>query len=236
MRPMLARAVPLLIIAAVIASVAFLRPEVEYLMRELGEHRAELGGWIGQHFLAAVVAYAVIYGATKAAFLPTGPLLTAAGGLFLGITATALASSVGGAMAACVLYVLVDLGVGRGLRARAIPFVDRVGAGFRQYGFSYLVAMRLVPIVPFWAGCLVPAILGVRFSTYIIATLVGSLPSILIYASLGHGLGRILDQGGGASMDAFSRTDIIAPLFGLAALSLATVLWKRWRGRSADLV
>jgi uncharacterized membrane protein YdjX (TVP38/TMEM64 family) len=236
MRRTLARAVPALIVAAVLASLVFLRPELEYVMRELGDHRADIAVWIEGHFVAAVLAFTAIYCVTKAAFLPTGPLLTAAGGLLLGITATTLASSLGGAVAAAVLYLLVDFGVGRSLRARAIPFVERVGAGFRRYGFSYLVAMRLVPVLPFWAGCLVPAILGVRFSTYIVATLVGSLPSIFLYASLGHGLGRILDQGGAASLGAFSRADIILPLFGLAALSLAPVLWKRLRSGRARVL
>src|SRR5689334_653441 len=220
MRPSLARIVVVLGAVAAVLSIVILRPEADYLLREFADHRAELADWIAGHFATAVVAFMAIYCITKAAFLPTGPVLTAIGGLLLGITATTVASSVGGALAAAILYVVAEFGIGRGLRARAIPFVEKVGAGFRRYGFSYLVAFRLVPIVPFWAGCFVPAILGVRFGTYILATLVGSLPSIFLYASLGHGLGRALDQGG-ASLDALSRPDIAGPLFGLAALSLA---------------
>jgi uncharacterized membrane protein YdjX (TVP38/TMEM64 family) len=235
MRRSLARAIPILAIIAAILSIAFLRPEADYLLHELADHRADLDSWVAAHFATAVVAFAGIYFVTKAAFLPTGPVLTAVGGLLLGITAATIAGSVGGVLAAALLYVVADLGIGRGLRARAFPFVERVGAGFRRYGFSYLVAFRLVPIVPFWAGCFVPAILGVRFGTYLLATLVGSLPSIFLYASLGHGLGRVLDQGG-ASLEAFSRPDIVGPLFGLAALSLAPVLWGKLRGRRTRLV
>jgi uncharacterized membrane protein YdjX (TVP38/TMEM64 family) len=236
MRRNLARALPVLLLAAIVLSVVFLRPELDYMLRELAAHRAELALWIGDHFATAVLAFAAIYFLTKAAFLPTGPLLTAAGGLLLGITATTIAGTAGGALAATLLYVLADLGIGRGLRARAFPFIERVGAGFRRYGFSYLVALRLLPVAPFWVGCLVPAILGVRFGTYLLATLVGSLPSVFLYASLGHGLGRILDQGGATSLDAFSRFDIVGPLFGLAALSLAPVLWGRLRNGGARVV
>jgi uncharacterized membrane protein YdjX (TVP38/TMEM64 family) len=235
MRRSLARAIPILAIAAAVLSLVFLRPEADYLLRELADHRAELAGWIAGHFTTAVIGFAAIYCVTKAAFLPTGPVLTAIGGLLLGIAATTIAASVGGALAAALLYVVADLGIGRGLRARAFPFVERVGAGFRRYGFSYLVAFRLVPVVPFWAGCFVPAILGVRFGTYLLATLVGSLPSIFLYASLGHGLGRALDQGG-ASLEVLSRPDIVGPLFGLAALSLAPVLWSKLRGGGARVV
>jgi uncharacterized membrane protein YdjX (TVP38/TMEM64 family) len=235
MRRSLSRAVPILAIIAAVLSIVFLRPEADYLMRELADHRADLVAWVGGNFTTAVLAFAGVYFVTKAAFLPTGPLLTAIGGLLLGITATTIAGSVGGTLAAALLYIVADLGIGRGLRARAFPFVERVSAGFRRYGFSYLVAFRLVPIVPFWAGCFVPAILGVRFGTYLLATIVGSLPSIFLYASLGHGLGRVLDQGG-SSIEAFSRPDIVGPLFGLAVLSLAPVLWGKLRGRSARLV
>jgi uncharacterized membrane protein YdjX (TVP38/TMEM64 family) len=235
MRRSLARAITILAIVAAVLSLVFLRPEADYLLRELADHRAELADWIAGHFATAVIAFGAIYCVTKAAFLPTGPVLTAIGGLLLGITATTIAGSIGGALAAALLYAVAELGVGRGLRARAFPFVEKVGAGFRRYGFSYLVAFRLVPVVPFWVGCFVPAILGVRFGTYILATFVGSLPSIFLYASLGHGLGKALDQGG-APLDALSRPDIVGPHFGLAALSLAPVLWSKLRGRSARVV
>lgn len=235
----MARSLPRLLGALVLllalGAILLLRPELESLLRELAEHRAELGDWVGTHFATALLAFGAIYFVTKAAFLPTGPLLTAIGGLLLGVPATVAAASLGGAAAAALLYVVADLGIGRRLRARAFPFVERVSAGFRRYGFSYLVAFRLVPVVPFWAGCFVPAILGVRFGTYLAATIVGGLPSALLYASLGHGLGRALDQGS-ASLDAFSRPDIIGPLFGLAALAVAPVLWGKLRSRRARLV
>lgn len=231
----LARLLGALALLLAVGAVLFLRPELQGLLTEVAEHKAELGAWVATHYATALLAFTAVYFVTKAAFLPTGPLLTALGGLFLGVPATAAAASLGGAAAAALLYVVADLGVGRRLRARAFPFVERASAGFRRYGFSYLVAFRLVPVVPFWAGCFVPAILGVRFGTYLAATIVGSLPSALLYASLGHGLGRALDQGP-VSLDAFSRPDIIGPLFGLAALALAPVLWGKLRSRRARLV
>jgi uncharacterized membrane protein YdjX (TVP38/TMEM64 family) len=230
LRSALKRGVPLLVLALAAVLIVFLRPETEFLLAEIAEHRAGLAELVLEHRVVAVLVFAGIYLLTKTLFVPTGPLLTAAGGLFLGVTTTTVAGSVAGAAAASILYAVADFGLGRSMRARAIPFMERIATGFRRYGFSYLVAFRLVPLVPFWAGCFVPAILGVPFGTYLAATLVGSLPSILIYASLGHGLGLLLDQGS-ASLDTFSRPDVALPLFGLAVLSLAPVLWSKLRER-----
>jgi uncharacterized membrane protein YdjX (TVP38/TMEM64 family) len=226
-RPLL-RILPLLGIVTAVLFIAFLRPEAEYLVAELTRHHAALSAFVAAHFPTAILAFAAVYFLTKALFLPAGPFLTATGGLLLGTAATTIAGSIAGAFAAALLYFVADRGIGRGLRARAIPFVDRIATGFRRYGFSYLVAFRLVPIVPFWAGCFVPALLGVRFSTYLLATLVGSFPSIFLYASLGQGLGAVLDEGD-ASWESLSRPAILAPLFGLAVLALIPVLWSKLR-------
>ena len=43
-------------------------------------------------------------------------------------------------------------------------------AGFRQNAMSYLLVLRLVPLFPFFLVNLVPAFLGVRLSTFVVAT------------------------------------------------------------------
>jgi uncharacterized membrane protein YdjX (TVP38/TMEM64 family) len=230
---MLSRALPVAVIAVLVLLAIFLRPEAELLLGELGEHRAAIVDWVGRHFVLAVLAFGALYLVTKTLFLPTGPVLTAAGGLLLGTVVASVVGSIAGLLAASILYTVAEFGLGRGLRARAFPLVERLGLGFRRYGFSYIVTLRLLPVVPFWAGCIVPAVLGVPFGTYLLATLVGSFPSIFLYASLGQGLGAVLDRGD-ASLAALSHPGVVAPLLGLAALSLAPVLWSKLRARGAS--
>ena len=59
------------------------------------------------------------------------------------------------------------------------------------------------------------------------------IPTSLVYASLGNGLGDLLAQGHHPDLGILYRPSILLPIIGLAALVLLPVLYKRWRnGRS----
>ena len=60
---------------------------------------------------------------------------------------------------------------------------------FSANPLSYLLALRLVPLFPFWLVNLVPALLGVRLDVYIVGTLVGIVPGTFVYALVGDGAG-----------------------------------------------
>jgi uncharacterized membrane protein YdjX (TVP38/TMEM64 family) len=108
-------------------------------------------------------------------------------------------------------------------------------AGFRESAFSYMLFLRLIPLFPFWLVNLVPAFLGVSLRTYVAATLVGVIPGALVYASLGNGLGAILDTGGEPDLGIGFRLDVLLPLLALAVLALLPVAYKKFKVRRRDV-
>jgi len=106
-------------------------------------------------------------------------------------------------------------------------------AGCQENAFSYLLVLRLVPLFPFFVVNLVPAFLGVSLVTYVLGTFFGIIPGVVVFASVGAGLGSIFDAG-----EAFSASDILTPqilmaLIGLAVLALIPVVYKKIKARSA---
>jgi hypothetical protein len=81
------------------------------------------------------------------------------------------------------------------LRRRAGPFLQRMEQGFLKDAFHYLLVLRLVPLFPFWLVNLVPAFFGMSLRSYALATLIGIAPASIVFASLGSGLGSLLDAG-----------------------------------------
>ena len=57
--------------------------------------------------------------------------------------------------------------------------------------FNYLLTLRLIPIFPFWLVNIVPAILGVRLKTYVLATALGIIPGRIVFVAMGSGLETI---------------------------------------------
>ena len=106
-----------------------------------------------------------------------------------------------------------------------------MAAGFQENAFSYLLVLRLIPLFPFFIVNLVPAFLGERLRTYVLATLVGIVPGSLVYASVGAGLGSVLDRSEQFSPSGVLTPEIVAALIGLAVLALLPVVYRKLRGR-----
>ncbi len=108
----------------------------------------------------------------------------------------------------------------------------RFETGFRDDALSYLLVLRLLPVFPFWLVNLVAGVIGVPLRTYLLATLIGMIPGTFVYASLGNGLGTLIQEGRQPGLSALLNPAVFLPILGLAALALLPVVFKRWRARN----
>lgn len=224
---------PLLVLALALALVfaldlhRFLTPDA------LTRHRAWLQGMVDAFPGLAIVTFVAIYVVCVAVSVPGASLLTITGGFLFG-TALGSVLAVGGATAGAVLVFLAARhAIGGAVFGRIGPWASRLEAGFRANAFSYLLSLRLIPVMPFWAVNLAAAALGVPFATYAGATAIGIVPATIVYAGIGAGLGTTIDRGGSLNLGLVFEPHVLLPLLGLAALSLAPVLWRAIKSRHA---
>ena len=136
----------------------------------------------------------------------------------------------GGTAGAVLLFLAARTALGRPIGRRAEPLLSRIRPGLERDGFSYLLALRLIPVVPFWLLNLAPALVGMRLAPYALATLIGIIPGTLVFASIGAGIGGVLEAGRQPDLSVILSPRVIVPLLGLALLSLLPVAWRRWKG------
>lgn len=191
----------------------------------LAENRAWLCGWAARWGFGAALLYTAIYAALVALSVPGGVVLTIAGGFLFGTWVGGLCAVIGASLGAAGVFLAARAGLG-GLARRAGPLAARLEAGFRADAFNYLLVLRLVPLFPFWLVNLVPALAGVGLSTFVIATFIGIIPGTFVYASLGNGLGALVEQ---PDLAIIFRPSVFGPLVGLALLALVPVWYKRRR-------
>src|SRR5207237_1324319 len=140
-----------------------------------------------------------------------------------------LCAIIGATSGATAIFLAARAGLG-GLAQRAGPLVAKLEAGFRADAFNYLLVLRLVPIFPFWLVNLVPALVGVRLRSYMLATFLGIIPGTFIYAGLGSGLGEIVKE---PDLGIIFHPGVLLPIVGLAVLALIPVAYRHWRGKRA---
>ena len=191
----------------------------------LHENRDWLSSLVQQWGLVAALLYVAVYAGLVALSVPGAAVLTIAGGFLFGTWLGTLCAVVGATLGATGIFLATRAGLG-GLAQRAGPLVGKLEAGFRADAFNYLLVLRLVFIVPFWLVNLVPALVGVRLSTFILATFLGIIPGTFVYASFGNGLGSVVGEPG---LGVLLRPSVIGPIIGLVILALVPVGYKRWR-------
>jgi uncharacterized membrane protein YdjX (TVP38/TMEM64 family) len=139
---------------------------------------------------------------------------------------------VGATIGAILLFLAARSALAPLLATRAGPFLDRVRPGLQRDGFSYLLVMRLIPVVPFWLTNLAPALVGIPLATFAGATFIGIMPATFVFASIGAGVEVVLAAGGQPDVSLIWSPPVLLPLVGLAVLSLLPVAWRRWGTRN----
>jgi uncharacterized membrane protein YdjX (TVP38/TMEM64 family) len=193
----------------------------------LAQNRDWLCGLVQQWGILAAVAYLMVYAILVALSVPGAAVLTIAGGFLFGTWIGGLCAVIGATLGATAIFLAARGGLG-GLAQRAGRFVGKLEAGFRADAFNYLLVLRLVPVFPFWLVNLVPALVGVRLPTYLLATFLGIVPGTFVYASLGNGLGSLVEE---PDLAIIFKPSLLVPIVGLALLALIPVGYKHWRGK-----
>jgi len=227
----LRRILPLLLLVTALALVWATGVHEAVSLETLRRHRAFLVDFVAERPASAGLCYVLLYAAATALSIPGALVLTLAGGFLFGTLWATCLVVVGATAGAVLLFLIARTALGEPLRARAGPWLTKMADGFRADAFHYLLVLRLVPIFPFWLVNLVPALLGVPLSTFALATAIGIVPGSLVYASVGAGLGVVLERGEEPDLGLLLEPAVLLPLLGLAALALLPVAWRRLRAR-----
>ncbi|HEY9371443.1 TVP38/TMEM64 family protein, partial [Streptomyces sp.] len=133
----------------------------------------------------AVVMFGVAYGLCTAAFVPR-PILNLAAGALFGAQAGVAAAVAGTVLGSCISFTLGRV-LGQGalrplLRGRWLKAAD---GQLSRHGFRSMLAIRLLPGVPFAAANYCAAVSRMGYAPFLLATAVGSIPNTAAYVIAG---------------------------------------------------
>lgn len=218
--------------------------------KTIGLNYHALKGFIDASLALSLLAFVAIYTAVAALSLPGATLMTLTGGLLFGWKLGSAANVVGATAGATVLFLIVKTSLGASLAGRAGPFVAKLRDGFQENAWSYMFFLRLVPVFPFFIVNLVPALLGVPFVTFVVATALGIIPGTVAYSLAGAGLGSIIDAQNASYHSCLARhpahacayaidfkslvtPELIYAAIALGLVSLIPIVHKAWSKRHA---
>jgi uncharacterized membrane protein YdjX (TVP38/TMEM64 family) len=196
----------------------------------LARYQSTLNAEVAAHPWLAPCTFIAIYTASVTLSLPQAALLTLLGGLLFGTLEGGALAVAGATTGAICLFLITRSAFAEPLQRRGGAALGKLREELRHNGFSYLLAIRLVPVVPFWLVNLAAALCGMRLRPFAIATFIGIMPATFITASIGAGLGEVLARGERPSLSLLFSLPVLGPLLALAVLSVMPVIWRKWRG------
>jgi uncharacterized membrane protein YdjX (TVP38/TMEM64 family) len=215
-------AVLLILLAAAVASGAWRW----FSFDALEAHHAQLRHLVAALPLASGAGFVALFVAVIAACIP-GP------GLMMIVSGYLFGPLIGGALSlsACVAGSLLVAAACRSAFADWVardsgPRLRAVEQALSANAYSYLVSLKLIPVVPMFVTNIAAGLAGVRLGAVAAATAIGSAPACFIFAGLGAGFGRAIDFGAHLDRHLLERPDVLAPLIGLSVLSLAALAWR----------
>jgi uncharacterized membrane protein YdjX (TVP38/TMEM64 family) len=222
---------PLAVLIVVFAAAIAFRADRYLSVAELARHRAELGALVAARPIVTAVGFVAFYALVVACSIPGAAVLSLTAGFLFGPAVGSICVLIGATTGAVALFLAARTAFRETFRRRAGPWLARFEAGLQRDAFAYILALRLVPAFPFWLVNLVPAFFDVRVATFALATAIGIVPGTVIFVGIGDGLGAVIDAGGTPDLGVIFQPRVLLPLLGLAALSLGTALWRRYRKR-----
>ena len=163
--------------------------------------------------VATATVFFLVFMIGTACSLPVTGVLAVTGGVVFG-TATGsalslLASTLGGTLALYSTRLLFhDL-----VRRRFAVQLDVVNRGIEKEGAFFLFGLRMIPVIPFWSLNLMMGLTAMPVPLFMLATLSGMVPVMLILSYTGSQLGQV---------DGFSLSAVFTPGLILALSLLAT--------------
>jgi uncharacterized membrane protein YdjX (TVP38/TMEM64 family) len=207
----------------------------DYLTFEtLRENREALLSFRDSNFALMALIFVAVYVAIVAFSLPGAAVASVTGGFLFGLFSGSALNVISATIGAIVIFLAARAGLGRSLAAKmetSEGTLKRLKQGLHDNELSVLFLLRLVPAVPFFVANLLPALVGVKFSNFVITTALGIIPGAVVFTSIGVGLAEVFDRGESPDLSLLWAPHVIGPILGLAALAALPLLINLLRGQ-----
>ncbi len=157
------------------------------------------------------------------------PLLIFAGfvfGKWIGISLVLFSTTIG----ATLLYLIVRIFFRDSIREKLIPRFSKLKEVFSKNDTFYFMCFRFIGGggTPYAIQNVLPIIFDMPIKKYIVATFIGSAPSMFVTTALGSGIEKVIDKNETLSVfRVVTSPDIYLPLIGFFLILIATFFFKK---------
>lgn len=214
---MIAFLIGLIVLFKVLGFDAYVSFEMLKAKKEL------LSSFVEANFFLSALVLMVAYALSVALMFPIATVFSLAAGFMFGAFWGLLIAVLGATLGAVASFYVARFVVGESLQKKYATELKRFNTELEANGYSYLFALRLLPIFPFFLINLLCGLTRIDIKTFFITTAIGIIPGGFAYTYAGSQLSNINAIG-----DIFTKEMGLALIL-LGSLSLIPVAYKKYK-------
>lgn len=203
----------------------------DYLSYEtLRNNHESLVNFKNENYWVTVIIFIISYTTLVTFALPGSPIASLTGGFLFGLAFGTFLNVTAAATGATLIFLAAKNGFGNKLTQRidaSEGSIRKIRDGIKRDEISYLLLIRLIPIIPFAVANLVPALFGVSLRNFFFTTYIGIIPGGLVFTWLGSGLSDIFKQNQEPNFSIIFEIYVIGPILCLCLLSFLPIILKK---------
>lgn len=136
-----------------------------------------------------------------------------------------LFSVIGLTIGATGLYIFANYFLKDFIKEKFLNKFKNLESKFKKSELNYMLVYRFVGGIPFAISNVLPCIFNVKVFNFFVSTLIGLIPQVFVWVSLGSGLEKIIDQNEEAPsiVKLISSPDIYIPIIAFIILVIITI-------------
>ncbi len=180
--------------------ILILGPLAAFFLFDIGQYfnldainsqQASLDAQVAVQPWVAAGVFFVVYVLVTALSLPGAALMTLVGGALFGLAGGTVLASFASTLGATLAMLLSRYLLRGWVQSRFRQRLARIDEGVEREGASYLFALRLVPVFPFFLINLAMGLTSLPARTFWWVSQLGMLPGTLVYVNAGRELGQL---------------------------------------------
>jgi uncharacterized membrane protein YdjX (TVP38/TMEM64 family) len=152
-----------------------------------GIDRHTLVQWLTQHGWWAPLLYVLVYVIATFLLLPSTPLNLVGGAVF-GVYWGTVWTTIGAILAAILCFWFSRTWGRSFIQQRFSGRWQQLDREIAEGGLFYMIAVRLLPLLPYGLVNFGAGVSGVKFKDYLLGTVIGTTPGLLPFILMGDGL------------------------------------------------
>lgn len=146
---------------------------------------------VTHHYWWTVLLYIGIYITVVICSLPGAALMSVIGGFLFGVLPASIYINIAATIGATIFFLLVRYLIGGYLQVRYAQRLSHFNQMIENRGWLFLIMIRCIPLIPFFMVNMFAGLTRIPLSTFIWTTMVGVIPTSILFAFAGRQLSTI---------------------------------------------